>query len=322
MQSATPALILFSVLFPAKLWYAPNQPLLINVKADTPIVLVLTDFLGKELDPAGEAEVQGEKTVDLNPLFPQLTVPGTYLLYAVPQGKPHTDFIGTPLVIGIRQDNRRDAPPEPMVIYVAPLCYAIVSTEKGEMKAAFYYDVAPSTVANFLDLAQAEFYDGLTFHRVVPDFVIQGGDPVGSEPNRAGTGGPGYEIDAEFNDRPHVEGVLSMAREGDPLERQGAMPRATFANSAGSQFFLCLNYNRTRQLDRRYTAFGRVFEGIEVLRQLGKVETDRLTERPLQPLVIKQIRVIPVDAACNPYPKLLTGSAAAPGAGELLNRPQ
>ncbi len=322
MQPITPVLVLWSVLFPAKLWYAPDQPLTINITADGAITLALTDFLGKAIEPAAPAQVDGKGSVDLRELYPQLIVPGTYILYAVPRGKEPADFVGTPLVIDVRRDLRRDAPPDVMVTRISPLSYAIISTDKGAMKVAFYYDVAPNTAANFLALARGGFYDGLMFHRVVADFLIQGGDPVGFDPQRAGTGGPGYEIDAEFNDRPHVPGVLSMSREVDPLERQGAMPRYSAANSAGSQFFICLDEKRCKQFDRRYTAFARVFDGMDVLQQLGKVETDPLTQRPLQPIVIREIKVMPVDASTNPYPTLITGAAAAPGAGEILDRPQ
>src|SRR5205085_8570237 len=179
-------------------------------------------------------------------------------------GHPFNDFVGTPLVIQVRTDKRRGAPPDPMVARVVPLCCAVIHTGRGDMSVAFYYDVAPNTVQNFLSLAHDGFYDGLKFHRVVPGFVIQGGDPKND-----GTGGPGYNIDAEFNDRQHVEGVLSMARQGDPIEGQGALPRSEAANSAGSQFFICLDYAATKQLDRRYTAFGRVMDGLDVVQKIG-----------------------------------------------------
>jgi peptidyl-prolyl cis-trans isomerase B (cyclophilin B) len=167
--------------------------------------------------------------------------------------------------------------------------------------------VAPHTVANFLQLARGGFYDGLTFHRVVPDFIVQTGDPRGD-----GTGGPGYRIDAEFNDREHRPGVLSMARQTDPLERAGALPRPEAAGSGGSQFFICLNYARTRQFDRRYTAFGKVVAGMDVVESLSQVPTDAQSERPLEPPVIREVTVLPVDAAHNPYPNLLSPATTQP----------
>ena len=302
MQMVAPALVLFSVLFPTKLWFAPDQPITITVKPPGgTVVLVLTDFLGKVIDARAAADVDAEKTIDLRELYPQLATPGTYILYAVPKGKPLGDFVGTPLLLSVRADVRRDAPPGPMVVNVAPLSYAVMKTDRGDVHVAFYYDVAPHTVANFLDLAQGGFYDGLGFHRVIADFIVQTGDPRGD-----GTGGPGYRIDPEFNDREHRPGVLSMARQTDPLERAGALPRSDAAGSGGSQFFISLNYARTRQFDRRYTAFGRVFDGMDVVESLSRVPTDPQTERPLEPPVIRQIQVMPVDAAHNPYPNLLS----------------
>lgn len=138
---------------------------------------------------------------------------------------------------------------------------ATMNTDKGRMTLSFYDDVAPGHVRNFCALAQKGFYDGLAFHRVVRGFMIQGGCPntregAGGVP---GTGGPGYRIQAEFNDRPHKRGVLSMARSQDP-------------NSAGSQFFIC--HADCPSLDGSYTAFGEVVEGSDVLDAIAAVEVD------------------------------------------------
>jgi peptidyl-prolyl cis-trans isomerase B (cyclophilin B) len=130
---------------------------------------------------------------------------------------------------------------------------AIIETRFGEMELEFLPDKAPGHVKNFLDLARKGSYDGTVFHRVIPGFMIQGGDPQTSDPNlpreRHGTGGPGYTIKAEFNDTPHKRGVLSMARSQSP-------------DSAGSQFFICVADSGF--LDQQYTAFGRVVRGMEV----------------------------------------------------------
>ena len=147
--------------------------------------------------------------------------------------------------------------------------YAIISTEKGTMKAELYADETPGTVANFVELAEHNFYDGLTFHRVIPDFVIQGGCPntreatpeqvaAGRAPGLApfGTGNPGYSIKEEFTTNPnnsHEDGALAMARSMDP-------------NSAGSQFYLCLGPQHN--LDSGYTVFGQTIEGKDVIGQL------------------------------------------------------
>jgi len=125
---------------------------------------------------------------------------------------------------------------------------AEIHTEKGLMKVSFYADDAPNTVQNFVDLAQKGFYDGLTFHRVIPDFVIQGGCPNGN-----GAGGPGYQINCELDgdNQHHDRGVLSMAHAG--------------RNTGGSQFFICHSRNNTSHLDRNHTCFGKVIDGLDVI---------------------------------------------------------
>lgn len=120
-----------------------------------------------------------------------------------------------------------------------------ISTPKGDLVFTFYPDDAPQHSAAFMKLSEAGFYDGLTFHRVEPGFVIQGGDPSGN-----GTGGPGYRLKAEFNDRPHVRGTVAMARSSDP-------------NSGGSQFYVCLD--DARFLDKQYTVFGQLIDGFDTL---------------------------------------------------------
>lgn len=125
---------------------------------------------------------------------------------------------------------------------------AEIHTDKGVMYVEFFEKDAPNTVANFVKLAQSGFYDGLTFHRVIPDFVIQGGCPIGN-----GAGGPGYSIDCELtgDNQYHDRGVLSMAHAG--------------RNTGGSQFFICHNRTNTQHLDRNHTCFGKVVEGLEVI---------------------------------------------------------
>lgn len=125
---------------------------------------------------------------------------------------------------------------------------AEIHTEKGLMKVEFYEEDAPKTVKNFVDLSKKGFYDGLTFHRVIPDFVIQGGCP-----NGIGNGGPGYKIDCELDgeNQFHDRGVLSMAHAG--------------RNTGGSQFFICHSRTNTAHLDRNHTCFGRVFDGLDVM---------------------------------------------------------
>ena len=130
---------------------------------------------------------------------------------------------------------------------------AVIETKFGNITLKFYADVAPGHVKNFLDLAKQGVYDNTVFHRVIPGFMIQGGDPTSKDPAKRrayGTGGPGYTIKAEFNEKPHKRGVLSMARSQSP-------------DSAGSQFFICVKDSNF--LDRQYTAFGEVESGMEVV---------------------------------------------------------
>lgn len=133
---------------------------------------------------------------------------------------------------------------------------ATIKTNKGEMSVEFYEKDAPNTVANFVKLAKDGFYNGLTWHRVLPDFVIQGGCPKGN-----GTGGPGYKIDCELDgeNQYHDRGVLSMAHAG--------------RNTGGSQFFICHSRNNTAHLDRNHTCFGKVIEGVEVVDQIRVGDT-------------------------------------------------
>ena len=133
---------------------------------------------------------------------------------------------------------------------------AVITLEKGgEIRLAFYPEDAPKTVENFVTLAKKGFYNGLNFHRVVADFVVQGGCPKGT-----GTGGPGYQIKAEFNKQKHVRGTVAMARSQDP-------------DSAGSQFYIC--YGSTPHLDGQYTVFGHVASGMELVDRIK--QGDRMT---------------------------------------------
>jgi cyclophilin family peptidyl-prolyl cis-trans isomerase len=312
MHFLAPLLALISVISPARTWTAPSQPLTINVKSDGDAKLVLTDFTtGKPIEAKTPADVSGEKSINLKDLYAEVSAPGTYVLYVVPKGKPVDQFEGTPLVIEVRSDHRRGAAAEAEVTHVGPLEYAVMTTEKGPLTMMFYYDMAPITTASFLNLGRTGYFDGLTFHRIVPGFVLQGGDPKGD-----GTGGPGYNVQAEFNDRPHLEGVLSMARQGDPSEAAGGMPRAEFANSAGSQFFVCLDYNSTKHLDKKYTAFGRVVDGMKAVKEIAATPlADPQAGKPATPQVIKKVEVKLVTAAENPYAEFLhlKEPAAVPG---------
>ena len=138
---------------------------------------------------------------------------------------------------------------------------AVISTKYGDITLEFFPDVAPNHVENFKKLASSEFFDGCTFHRIIPGFMIQGGDPNTKDKNRSmhGMGNPGYNIDAEFNDVKHERGILSMARARHP-------------NSAGSQFFIVVKDSLF--LDNQYTVFGKVVDGMDTADKIVAVSRD------------------------------------------------
>jgi len=140
----------------------------------------------------------------------------------------------------------------------------IIKTNFGSIKLGLLPELAPETVRNFVTLAKNGIYDGTLFHRVIPGFMIQGGDPNTKDPNKKsqwGMGGPGHNIKAEFSSRSHLEGIVSMARAADP-------------DSAGSQFFIVTSDNNTESLDRQYTVFGKVTEGMDVAHKIENLPRD------------------------------------------------
>jgi peptidyl-prolyl cis-trans isomerase B (cyclophilin B) len=150
---------------------------------------------------------------------------------------------------------------------------AVIETSEGSMTLEFFADKAPKHVDNFVTLAEKGFYDGTIFHRVIPGFMIQGGCPNGT-----GTGGPGYTVDAEFNDTHHERGILSMARSQDP-------------NSAGCQFFIC--HGDASFLDGQYTAFGRMISGDEALDNIANAATKPGGEgsSPVAPVKVTKVTI-------------------------------
>jgi peptidyl-prolyl cis-trans isomerase B (cyclophilin B) len=160
---------------------------------------------------------------------------------------------------------------------------AVLKTSEGEMVIEFWPDVAPKTVENFKTLAKKGFYDGTCFHRVIKGFMIQGGDPLtkdASQESRWGTGDPGYKVKAEFNDRHHDRGVISMARSQDP-------------DSAGSQFFIC--HGDPHFLDKQYTAFGKLIKGDDVLEKIATTPTHR-PDRPDKKMELISVKIVPADS--------------------------
>ncbi len=159
------------------------------------------------------------------------------------------------------------------VVAEEQLADAVIETKFGNIELQLFPDVAPGHVENFLKLTKSGFYDGTVFHRVIPGFMIQGGDPNSKQADRStyGTGGPGYSIKAEFNDKPHVRGVLSMARSQDP-------------DSAGSQFFIVVK--ESSFLDNQYTVFGKVVSGMDVADKIVAQEKDA-RDNPLERIEMK-----------------------------------
>ena len=160
---------------------------------------------------------------------------------------------------------------------------AVIKTTEGDMVVEFWTDAAPKTIENFKTLAKKGFYDGTCFHRVIKGFMIQGGDPLTKDPAKEdmwGTGGPGYQIKAEFNDHSHARGVISMARSANP-------------DSAGSQFFIC--HGNPTFLDHQYTTFGKLIKGDDVLEKIGTTPTHP-QDRPDKRMGIISITIVPADS--------------------------
>ena len=165
---------------------------------------------------------------------------------------------------------------------------AVIKTSEGDMVVQFWTDAAPDTIENFKKLVRQGFYDGTIFHRIVKEFMIQGGDPNSKDPakeNSYGQGGPGYNIKAEFNDHSHDAGVISMARSSDP-------------DSAGSQFFICLA--PVHRLDHQYTTFGKLVKGQDVLEKIGDIPVTKNSmgepSKPSKRVVIESIKIVPADS--------------------------
>jgi peptidyl-prolyl cis-trans isomerase B (cyclophilin B) len=187
-----------------------------------------------------------------------------------------------------------EAPAAPAAPAPAPVPakeQAVIKTSKGEMTIEFWDDVAPKTVANFKKLAKEGFYNGTAFHRIIKGFMIQGGDPNTKDPSKEGVygmGDPGYKIKAEFNEKKHERGVLSMARSMDP-------------DSAGSQFFICLD--PAPFLDRQYTGFGRLVKGEDVLLKIGDTpvaSNGRERSKPTERVTVENVKIIPAPETAAP----------------------
>jgi peptidyl-prolyl cis-trans isomerase B (cyclophilin B) len=201
-------------------------------------------------------------------------------------GKYCSLVLGLALAVVCAQTNAvaEDSPTPPAPKAADADEVAVIKTTEGDMVIQFWTDAAPKTIANFKKLAKMGFYDGTCFHRVIPDFMIQGGDPKTKDPAAEadwGTGGPGYTIDDEFNDHSHVRGVISMANTGRP-------------HSSGCQFFICTG--SPTFLDHKYNTFGKVIKGLDVLDKIGTTPTHP-PDRPNKRMGIVSIKIVPASAA-------------------------
>ena len=221
-------------------------------------------------------------------------------------------LVGGAIALGCGSEEAIESPPEtaapprlvPPPPPQAPRPEAVISVERfGEIRLELIPEVAPQTVENFIKLAKQEFYDGTTFHRVIPDFMIQGGDPNSKnrDPRDDGKGGPGYTIEDEFSEVSHARGMVSMANTGKP-------------KSGGSQFFIVVA--DSTPLDGKYALFGRVLEGMEVADRIAAVERDTYgrhgpRDRPLENVVIASIRIERTDPGGAPTPRSPTDATTS-----------
>jgi peptidyl-prolyl cis-trans isomerase B (cyclophilin B) len=208
------------------------------------------------------------------------------LLMKIPFGKNLSLVIGMALAFALAQQIAvaADDSTKPAAKPADTNEVAVITTTEGTMVVQFWTDAAPKTIANFKKLAKSGFYDGTCFHRVIKGFMVQGGDPQTKDPTAEamwGTGGPGYNIDAEFNDHSHARGVLSMARSNDP-------------NSAGSQFFIC--HGNPKFLDHQYTTFGILIKGFDVLDKIATTPTHP-PDRPNKRMGVISIKIVPASEA-------------------------
>jgi peptidyl-prolyl cis-trans isomerase B (cyclophilin B) len=192
------------------------------------------------------------------------------------------------LSVASAQEQKKDETPAAAKPPVPVEEVAVIKTSAGEMVVGFWPDLAPKTVENFKKLAKQGFYNGTAFHRIIKGFMIQGGDPNTKDKAKEdmyGMGDPGYKIQAEFNDRKHERGVLSMARGPSP-------------DSAGSQFFVMLD--RAPHLDKKYTGFGKLIKGEDVLMKIGEtpVVANRSGEpsKPTTRIEVESVKIVPADS--------------------------
>ena len=286
-----PVALAILILMPQRMYYQPRHPVPLHLDLqrlrdavdDTAVLsLHLMEFEGH---PVASVGIDRVDQIDLNAVFGNkatLWDGRTLLVQLAADGEP----VGAPLVVvplrmpGSRAGERPDA------LRVVVLRDVLLNTDHGPMRAELFHHVAPNTVMHFEHLVDGGFYTGIGFHRVIPGFVIQGGDPTGT-----GRGGPGYMLDLEPSSVKHDVGVLSMARRGNDV------------NSSGSQFFICLSREATAALDGQYTAFGQVVEGLRVMESIAETPlVDAASGRPIKAPKIETAVLVP--AKPRPVPRV------------------
>lgn len=265
------------MLSPARLYFQPDHPVPVKIAPGVVSVALLSPQDAKQ----ATATVPKAGEVDLASLLPGVWDGQTHYVQGLDKaGEP----VGSALVVvplwpptpEVRAavSERRGGKPMGLRIYAERR--AVLHTTEGDIVLGFSPEAAPNTVWNFMELVKGGLYTNVPFHRVVPGFVIQGGDPTGT-----GLGGPGYWIDLEASDKPHRAGTLSMARSSDP-------------NSAGSQFFICLDRENCRSLDHKYAAFGDVVSGMNVVNKIAATPlADPQSGKPVNEPQIKSAELIP-----------------------------
>ncbi len=232
--------------------------------------------------------------LDVAAYYPQLHDRGTYILTWKTAQPLIIETLGPAMPWGFLMDKDRSPQKEaiyqelkkspPIITHIVPLTYALISTDKGDIKATFDYADAPHTVDTFVSLARQGYFDNSAFHRIIKGFMIQGGDSLATTPDRAGTGGPGFNQTAELSERPHIRGVLSMARTGIDV------------NTAGGQFFII--HGKADHLNGQYTVFGQVLAGMEVVDKIADtpVTDANGSVKPEDRPKIKSITILPATA--------------------------
>jgi peptidyl-prolyl cis-trans isomerase B (cyclophilin B) len=258
----------------------------------------------------GTAKPGADGTVDLSDLLPKLKEGGVYFvtwkdapplvietLYNPGRGAAELEKVKG-RIDSLSPEEKKTALGQysPVGAHMELAQIAVITTDKGVIKAKFDYVDAPHTVDNFISLARQNFYDGNTFHRIISGFMIQGGDGYANDKDLAGMGGPGYGIMHEFSNKKHVRGVLSMARNGAPSGGNDLMPGgSSYYDSAGSQFFIMHGTNSN--LDGQYSAFGDVIEGMNVVDEIAKTpsEPGSGAVKGARPKIIS-VRIVPATA--------------------------